>query len=79
LLWHVAIDGVVLAAEYTTNTGPWADDYFLIFVEADHDKLYLARASLYSNGIYSRASVLRSSRITGQSTNGVRGNLFTLD
>jgi hypothetical protein len=51
LLWHVAVDGVVLAAEHTTNAGPWADDYFLILVEADHDKLYVAIASLYSNGI----------------------------
>lgn len=40
-----------MLAEYTTNEGPWADDYFLLFVESDNSKLSVARASLYSDGI----------------------------
>jgi hypothetical protein len=51
LLWQVAVDGVLMVAEYTTNEGPWGDDYFLLFVVADTDKLSVARASLYSDGI----------------------------
>lgn len=51
LLWQVAVDGVLILAEYTTNEGPWADDYFLLFVESDNGKLSVARASLYSDGI----------------------------
>lgn len=50
LLWQVAVDGVLMVAEYTTNEGPWADDYFLVFVESDSSKLSMARASLYSEG-----------------------------
>lgn len=29
--WIVSIDDIILVAEYTTNEGPHADDYFLIF------------------------------------------------
>jgi hypothetical protein len=50
LLWQVAIDRILLLAEYTTNEGPWGDDYFLMFVESDNGKFNLARASLYSEG-----------------------------
>lgn len=39
-----------MVAEYTTNEGPWADDYFLVFVESDNGKLSVVRASLYSDG-----------------------------
>ena len=39
-----------MVAEYATNEGPWADDYFLVFVESDNGKLSVARASLYSDG-----------------------------
>jgi hypothetical protein len=50
LLWQVAVDGVLMVAEYTTNEGPWADDYFLVFVESDNGNLSVAKASLYSDG-----------------------------
>ena len=50
-LRELSTDSRTFSSQDTTNAGPWAEDYFLIFVEADHDKLYVARASLYSNGI----------------------------
>jgi hypothetical protein len=31
LLWWIPVTNIVLMAEYTTNEGPWMDDYFLVF------------------------------------------------
>lgn len=32
LSWSVEIDDILLIAEYTTNEGPYCEDYFLVFV-----------------------------------------------
>jgi hypothetical protein len=50
LSWRLPLQGIVLVAEYTTNEGPLADDYFLVFVAVDGDQLKLATASFYADG-----------------------------
>ncbi len=50
LVWQMPVDNIVLMAEYTTNEGPWLDDYLLVFVAADGDRLNLATASFYADG-----------------------------
>lgn len=51
------LSNIVLMAEYTTNEGPWMDDYFLVFVAADGNTLNIATASFYSDG---RDEILRN-------------------
>jgi hypothetical protein len=50
LKWTLAMKDIVLMAEYTTNEGPFVDDYFLVFVTVENEKLYFASASFYSDG-----------------------------
>jgi hypothetical protein len=50
LLWDCPLDSLVLMAEYTTNEGPFVDDYFLVFVSNEKGKQYFATASFYSDG-----------------------------
>jgi hypothetical protein len=50
LLWSVAIDEIVLMAEYTTDDGPEADDYFLVFVTDEAGTQFYATATFYSEG-----------------------------
>jgi hypothetical protein len=50
LLWECPLDSIVLMAEYTTNEGPFVDDYFLVFVSIENGKQYIATASFYSDG-----------------------------
>ncbi|HEV1995411.1 MAG TPA: hypothetical protein VGR03_13860 [Candidatus Acidoferrum sp.] len=50
LLWQCPLDSIVLMAEYTTNEGPFLDDYFLVFVSIEKGKQYFATASFYSDG-----------------------------
>lgn len=49
-LWFVSIGSIVLVAEYTTNEGPYADDYFLIFVTIENGRLSVSTCSFYSLG-----------------------------
>ncbi len=39
-LWVVRSDAIVLIAEYTTNEGPWLDDWFLVLWELVGSKLF---------------------------------------
>lgn len=40
--WSLAVGSILLIAEYTTNEGPYDDDYFLVFVTAEDSKLYFS-------------------------------------
>lgn len=59
LLWTLRIDSIVLIAEYTTNEGPHVDDYFLVFVTAEENKLFFSTCSFYVGGRDEALSVLR--------------------
>ena len=50
LIWTVQVDDIVLMAEYTTNGGPWLDDYFLVFVSIESERPIFATASFYGEG-----------------------------
>ena len=49
-LWTVPVRDIVLVAEYTTNEGPVADDYYLVFVSATNGALHFATADFYAAG-----------------------------
>ena len=49
LLWQLKSENIALVAEYTTNQGPFGDDWFLVFATANK-KPYFVTCSLYSNG-----------------------------
>jgi hypothetical protein len=49
LLWTMRLDAIVLVAEYTTNSGPWVDDWFLVLWELDHSSLRTAQVSVDEN------------------------------
>jgi hypothetical protein len=49
-LWRIAVKDLVLMAEYTTNEGPWLDDYFFVFVATDTGTVRFATASYYARG-----------------------------
>jgi hypothetical protein len=48
--WICPISKIVLIAEYTTNEGPWCDDYFLVFWTWEDDRLFRSQVSFYANG-----------------------------
>lgn len=48
--WSVEVCDLILIAEYTTDEGPYADDYFLVFVSLRDGKLVSAECSLYAQG-----------------------------
>lgn len=48
--WSFHMDSIVLVAEYTTNEGPYVDDYFLVFATVEDGKLYFSTCSFYSAG-----------------------------
>lgn len=49
LLWHLKPENIVLVGEYTTNEGPWGDDWFLVFAVSNKIP-YFVTCSVYSNG-----------------------------
>jgi len=49
LLWQLKSENIALVAEYTTNKGPFGDDWFLVFATASKNP-YFVTCSLYSNG-----------------------------
>lgn len=49
ILWHIRSHNVVLIAEYTTNEGPFGDDWFLVFAVGDGNPLFFT-CSIYSEG-----------------------------
>jgi hypothetical protein len=57
--WTLPIKSIVLIAEYTTNEGPQVDDYFLVFVTAEENKLFFSTCSFYVDGRDEALSVLQ--------------------
>jgi hypothetical protein len=58
LRWSLPTASIVLVAEYTTNEGPFVDDYFLVFVTVEEGKLYFSTCSV-SAGVEEALSVLQ--------------------
>jgi len=50
ILWHINANNIVLVAEYTTNEGPFGDDWFLVFAAGDKRTLFFT-CSVYSDGV----------------------------
>jgi len=50
LRWKAAVTDIVMMAEFTTDEGPYLDDYFLVFVTIENSKKYFATASFYADG-----------------------------
>jgi hypothetical protein len=48
--WTLPIDVIVLIAEYTTNEGPYLDDYFLTFITVEDGKAFYSSCSFYAEG-----------------------------
>ena len=48
--WSLPVDKITLLAEYTTNEGPYLDDYFLVFVFRSADEWRFRVASFYAEG-----------------------------
>ena len=48
-LWNIKSESVGLVAEYTTNEGPFGDDWFLVFAVGNKNPLFFA-CSIYSDG-----------------------------
>src|SRR5216683_4659890 len=49
LLWRLNPGNIVLVAEYTTNEGPFGDDWFLVFAVGNKNP-YFTTCSIYSDG-----------------------------
>jgi hypothetical protein len=48
--WTVSVDDIILVAEYTTDEGPLADDYYLIFCTIEAGRAVFATSTFYANG-----------------------------
>ena len=55
--WTVSVDDLILVAEYTTNEGPFVDDYYLIFCSIGAERAVFATCTFYAEG---RDATLRS-------------------
>jgi hypothetical protein len=68
LLWHIKSENIVLVAEYTTNEGPFGDDWFLVF-GIEHGPLFFT-CTVYSDGAEALFDLLRTQfAITPKLTN----------
>jgi hypothetical protein len=59
LLWQLKSEKIALVAEYTTNEGPFGDDWFLVFAVANKSP-YFMTCSFYSNGREEALEFLRT-------------------
>ncbi|HLK06725.1 MAG TPA: hypothetical protein VKV30_02230 [Candidatus Angelobacter sp.] len=50
LTWRTPISSILLIAEYTTNEGPYVDDYFVELWSLEDGSLLNARTSFYAAG-----------------------------
>jgi hypothetical protein len=48
--WSCPVSSIVLIAEYTTNKGPWRDDYFLLFWTFEEGRLFRAQVTCSADG-----------------------------
>jgi hypothetical protein len=49
--WSISVGDIVLIAEYTTDEGPQADDYFLVFITREQGEFYYSNVTMYAAGI----------------------------
>lgn len=49
-VWETSISAIILIAEYTTDEGPLADDYFLRFWSYENGQHFRANVSFYTDG-----------------------------
>lgn len=47
--WSLSIGDIILVAEYTTDEGPFADDYYLIFCTIEADRAIFASCTFYAD------------------------------
>lgn len=59
LLWHINTKDIVLVAEYTTNEGPYGDDWFLVFA-VGHKKPLFFTCAVNSSGMETTLEFLRT-------------------
>ena len=60
IVWDVAIENLVLIAEYTTNEGPMRDDYFLVFWSFEQGQLFEMKCSFHAvNAIETMEGLLK--------------------
>jgi len=59
LLWRLKPEDIALVAEYTTNEGPFGDDWFLVFAVANKAPDFMT-CSVYSDGRDQALEFLRS-------------------
>lgn len=57
--WSLPVESIVLISEYTTNEGPYSDDYFLVFVTAEEGRLYFSTCFSCSAGVDEALSKLQ--------------------
>lgn len=50
LAWRSPITAILLIAEYTTNEGPYVDDYFVDLWSVEEGKAIRARTTFYATG-----------------------------
>ena len=50
VIWKFPISCLVLIGEYTTNEGPYKDDYFIEFVTVEDGKTFFSKISFYAEG-----------------------------
>lgn len=59
LLWHIKAKDIVLVAEYTTNEGPFGDDWFLVFA-VSHKTPFFFTCAVNSEGMEAALEFLRT-------------------
>jgi hypothetical protein len=72
-LWSLPIESIILVAEYTTNEGPYVDDYFLVFVTSEEGELHFSTCSFYSGGRDETLSALQQ-RLGSPISLGLQGS-----
>jgi len=50
LAWRTPIASILLIAEYTTNEGPYVDDYFVELWSLENGTLFQVHTTFYANG-----------------------------
>lgn len=50
LAWRTEIDSILLIAEYTTNEGPFVDDYFVELWSLENGAILKTHVTFYSTG-----------------------------
>jgi hypothetical protein len=59
-IWSIDINDIILVAEYTTDEGPYLDDYFIVFVDDEGGRAYVRSCSIYSEGLDNALELLET-------------------